>query len=384
MPWKETCAMNERNKLIDAWLSQEFTICELSRYFGLSRKTIYKWLERYDEEGRSGLADRSRAPHTQANRVPESLREQIINLKLRYHQWGPVTLKLFFEREQPQIQWPAASTIGRILKDAGLVKSKRKRRRVPPYTQPLEHATEPNKVWSADFKGQFELGNGKFCYPLTLSDNYSRYLLACKGLYSIEVSGVIPVYKQLFLEYGLPDAIRTDNGYPFATGGLVGLTPLSVWLIKLGITPERIQVGKPQQNGRHERMHRTLKDYSASPPAKNMCAQQRVFNRFRNEYNHIRPHRSHKGKSPAQLHCKSTRAYPKKIPEPHYCDAYLIRKIKCGGQLSLHGRKFHISKQLVGDYVGLEPIDDGVWKIYFCDMPLGIINELAGRVNRPT
>jgi len=386
MPWKETCIMQERNKLIDAWLSREFNISELSRRFGVSRKTIYKWLSRFEQEGRVGLEDVSRAPHTQANQTDFYRCETIIELKHRFPNWGPVTLKDYLEREHPELTWPAASTIGRILKHAGLVKPKPKRKRygVPPHTAPLAHADAANKVWSADFKGQFKLGNGKVCYPLTLTDNYSRYLLACKGLYGIRLSGVQPVYERLFREYGLPDAIRTDNGYPFAQVCLGGLSPLSIWLVKLGIVPERIQAGCPQQNGRHERMHRTLKEAVVSPAAKNLSAQQRAFNRFRQEYNELRPHRSLSGQTPEHCYHASTKLYPDRLVGPEYQDEWEVRKVKYAGQIKLFGQPIYISRQLIGEYVGLKPLGNDQWQLYFYKLPLGIVDERVGRVIRPT
>mmetsp|Transcript_35643 Transcript_35643/g.112413 ORF Transcript_35643/g.112413 Transcript_35643/m.112413 type:complete len:385 (+) Transcript_35643:4040-5194(+) len=384
MSWKETCVMQERNELITAWLSREFTISELSRRFGVSRKTIYKWISRFEQEGRAGLADISRAPHTQAGQTDDALCDIIIKLKYRFPNWGPVTLKDYLVREHPNMLWPAASTFGRILKQAGLVKQKRKRYGVPPFTAPLAHADAPNKVWSADFKGQFKLGNDKTCYPLTLTDNHSRYLLACKGLYGIKMSGVKPVYERLFAEYGLPDAIRTDNGYPFAQVCLGGLSPLSIWLVKLGIVPERIEAGCPQQNGRHERMHRTLKEAVISPAAMNLSAQQRAFNSFQRQYNDIRPHRSLSGQTPSSYYTASSKAYPNKLSEPEYHHEWEVRKVKCAGQIKLFGQPIYVSRQLIGEYVGLAPIGNHQWQLYFYKHPLGIVDEKVGRVIRPT
>jgi transposase InsO family protein len=376
--------MQERNELINAWLSREFNISQLSRRFGVSRKTVYKFIKRFEQEGRAGLADISRAPHVQANQTSIAQCKLIIKFKHRFPTWGPVTLKDYLTREYPASNWPAASTIGRILKQAGLVKRRHKRYGVPPFTAPLAHADAPNKVWSADFKGQFKLGNDKVCYPLTLTDNHSRYLLACKGLYGIRLSGVQPVYERLFREYGLPDAIRTDNGYPFSQVCLGGLSPLAIWLVKLGIVPERIDKGCPQQNGRHERMHRTLKEAVISPAAKNLSAQQRAFNRFQHQYNELRPHRSLLGKTPSSHYSASERHYPSTLPEPEYHSEWEIRKVKCAGQLKLHGQPIYISRQLIGEYVGLRPLENHQWQLYFYKHPLGIVDEKVGRVIRPT
>ena len=381
---KEIGIMQQRHALIDAWLSREFSISHLSRRFGVSRKTIYKWISRYDQYGRNGLDDLSRAPHHQAHQTDDDIVKQIIDLKHRHLDWGPVTLHDYLVREHGDRAWPVASTFGRILKDAGLVRSRGRRHRTPRHSQPLQHATHPNAVWSADFKGQFSMGNGRLCYPLTLSDNHSRYILACQGLYGIKLEGVKPVYERLFQQWGLPDAIRTDNGYPFAQVCLGGLTKLSIWLLRLGILPERIKPGCPDQNGRHERMHRTLKARTASPPAYNLSAQQRAFNRFTTEYNYVRPHRSLGGQSPGHCYTPSIRPYPDKLPEVIYDDAYWVRKVKCGGQIKLNGQPIYISRQLIGEYVGLKPMGYERWQLYFCQLPLGMIDERVGTVTRPS
>ncbi len=311
MPWKETCAMTERHAFIKAWLSREFTKTELCRRFGISRPTGDKWIYRFYEQGSKGLIDRSRAPQHCANRTEEALVKQILALKHRYPTWGPKPLRDKLIRDKPDITWPATSTVGEILKRHGLVKRRRKRHRIPPHSQPLQHAIAPNAVWSADFKGHFAMGNGKRCYPLTITDNYSRFLFTCQGQYGLKLKPVQVCYEQAFRRYGLPDAIRTDNGYPFAQVCLGGLSPLSIWLLKLGVKPERIAPGHPEQNPRHERMHRTLKAATASPPKANLSAQQRAFNRFLEEYNYQRSHQGlGMGRRPADVYTSSTRPFP--------------------------------------------------------------------------
>jgi transposase InsO family protein len=255
---------------------------------------------------------------------------------------------------------------------------------VIPQSQPLAHAREPNDVWSGDFKGQFVMGNGRTCYPLTITDNCSRLLISCQGLYGPRLKPSMEVYERAFREYGLPRRIRTDNGFPFAMVTLGGLSPLSVWLVKLDILPERIDPGCPQQNGRHERMHRTLKAKTASPPKGNLSAQQRAFNHFRREYNEIRTHQAlGKGICPIDKYRPSRRPYADRLPELSYPDGYQVRKVKCGGYIKLHGQAYYLSRQIIGDVVGLEPIGTGLWQLYFGRLKLGVVDERLKSVIRP-
>lgn len=384
MPWKETCAMNERRAFIQCWLSREYNKSELCRRFGISRPTGDKWIHRFEEEGLNGLADRSRAPRVPGNQTPDHLVEQIVRVKYRYPTWGPLPIRDLLRREQPEQPWPAVSTCGEILQRHGLVKQRRRRHRIPPHSQPLKHATASNRVWSADFKGQFVLANGRTCYPLTISDNYSRYLIDCKGLYGIQSKPVQARYTQAFRTYGLPDVIRTDNGYPFAQLSLGGLSPLSIWLLKLGVLPERIDPGCPQQNPRHERMHRTLKEATANPPKGNLSAQQRAFNRFRHEYNEQRTHQGlAAGQRPADVYQASPRSFPETLPEVIYPDHFEVRKVRYRGWIRCHGAELYASRQLVGEYVALERITDDLYQVYFAQLPLGIADRRLGRIIRP-
>jgi len=384
MPWKETCAMNERTAFIDAWLQHGSDISLLCRRFHITRKTGHKWINRFKAEGLPGLADRSRARLTQSHQTPEIVVEQILELKGRQPDWGPVTIDSALYRSDPHFPWPAISTVGEILKRHNLVKSRRKRSKVPPQTQPLAHASEPNDVWSGDYKGQFQLGNGRWCYPLTITDNCSRILITCQGLYGPQLKPTMAAYKRAFQEYGLPRRIRTDNGFPFAMVTLGGLTPLTVWMIRLGVLPERIDLGCPQQNGRHERMHKTLKAATASPPKGNLSAQQRAFNHFLKEFNEVRPHQAlGRGICPMDRHRVSSRSYPATIPEMCYPDSYQIRKVKCGGYIKLNGHAFYLTRQLIGEHVGLEPIGLDLWQLYFGELKLGIVDERLKLVIRP-
>lgn len=385
MTWKETCTVSERCLFVEAWLSRDFEVSELCERFGVSRKTGHKWISRFKAEGMNGLADRTRARHSQAHRTPTAVVERILALKYRFPEWGPVTIQSALYRAESTGSWPAVSTIGSLLAEHGLVKRRRPRQKTPPHSQPLAHATAPNAVWSGDFKGQFRLGDGRWCYPLTLTDNHSRLLLACKGLTSPQLAPSIALYKQVFREYGLPGVIRTDNGWPFAMNTLGGLSPLAIWLLKLGVYPERIDPGCPQQNGRHERMHRTLKAATANPPKGNLAAQQRAFNCFRKEFNEERPHQAlQRGQCPIDVHQPSLRCYPEQLPAMEYPADFEVRKVKYGGYIKLWGEPIYTTRQLTGEYIGLEPLDHGRWQLYFGALKLGVVDERIGRVIRPT
>jgi transposase InsO family protein len=376
--------MHERQTFIQAWLTGEFSKSALCRRFGVSRPTGDKWIRRFCEEGSPGLHDRSRAPHFPANQTPQRLVEAILAAKHRFPHWGPLPIRNWLRREQPQEDWPAPSTLGEILDRHGLVQRRKKRHHMPPHSQPLQHATAPNAVWSADFKGDFAMGNGRRCYPLTISDNYSRYLIECQGQYGIQLKPVQARYEHAFRTFGLPDVIRTDNGFPFAQLSLGGLSPLSIWLLKLGILPERIEPGCPQQNPRHERMHRTLKQATANPPKGNLSAQQRAFNHFRYEYNELRTHQGlPAGHRPVDLYQPSSRPFPARLPEIVYPDDFDVRKVRYRGWVRCHGPDVYVSRQLVGEYVGLQRIDDDRYQLYYAQLSLGVIDRRVGRVIRP-
>lgn len=385
MPWEETCIMSQRELFIEDWLTHRFSISELCQRYSIARKTGYKWINRFREQGMTGLANLSRARHTHSNQTPDWVVKRILDLKIRYPNWGPVKIHSALYRHNHTQHWPAPSTIGEILKRHNLVRPKRKRLTTPPQTQPLAHAIEPNDVWSADFKGQFKMGNDRWCYPLTLTDNCSRMLLVCKGLYNTKLPAVQSAYETAFREYGLPRMIRTDNGWPLACVTLGGLTPLSIWLVRLGIYPERIKAGCPQQNGRHERMHRTLKAEVAKPPKGNLSAQQRALNRFKLQYNEERPHQSlGLGKCPADVYRKSPRPFPNQLPPLEYPSEHEVRKVKCGGYIKLNGQAIYITRRLLGEYVSLEYIDNRCWLLRFGEMRLGIVDEVVRKVIRPT
>jgi transposase InsO family protein len=350
---------------------------ELCYRYGISRKTGYKWEKRYDEEGRAGFFDRSRKPRVNPNATPEKLVRRIIKLRKKLPTYGPITLRSILVGESPEIAWPCPSTIGQILKRAELVK---KRRRRPPRAVWRPARTEPdrpNRVWTADFKGQFRLGNGELCYVLTILDGHSRYLLLCRALHGTGAESARRAFEDAFRQYGMPDVIRTDNGVPFCgPGSALGLSALSVWLLKLGIRLERSRRGKPQDNGAHERMHRTLKQDALQQPKQTFAAQQRELNRFRKIYNEERPHHALNLKRPASLYTKSERAFPADLPEPVYPAHFEQRAVTKIGIFSWKRRQIFVTEALRSQTLGFEPVADGIWSVFFGDVLLGRFNEV--------
>jgi len=377
MPWKETSAMDQRIQLIADWWSGDYTKTELSRIYGISRPTADKWIERYDEGGPEGFKELSRAPHRHPNETAEELRAMIVETKLRHQKWGPKKVLDCLRGEPPQLKWPADSTAGEILKRAGLVQPRRPRRRVVPYSEPFSECGGPNQSWSADFKGDFRLGNGRRCYPLTVSDNFSRYLLLCRALERPSNEEVQPWFEWVFREYGLPEAIRTDNGAPFASLAVGGISQLSKWWIKLGIKPERIRPGKPAQNGRHERMHRTLEEVL---PQGDLDAQQRQYRPFQEEYNWKRSHEALERKTPGRVYCSSPRSYPLKPPEVEYESGITVRHVRHNGEIKWRGEFLYVSEVLAKEPVGLKPMDEDNWELRYSFHVLGVLNERTKKI----
>jgi transposase InsO family protein len=343
--------------------------------YGISRKTGYKWVQRYAATGMDGLAEQSRRPHHSPQAIPFAIRKAILRLRTETRITpGAKKIQVLLARQFPADLIPAQSSIYRILKQAGLTQPAKKRRRIRPFPQPFAPASAPNAVWSADYKGQLRLGNGQWCYPLTVMDHHSRYLLGCQGLKGTGLAGAKTQFIRLFQAYGLPQRIRTDNGVPFATRTAGGLSSLSIWWIKLGICPERICPGKPQQNGRHERMHSTLKKATATPPAKTQTEQQRRFEQFQREYNEQRPHEALAQQTPASCYTASPRPYPNRLPEITYPDYFQVRTVKPSGVIYKHSGQVYISHLLAGEPVGLEEIADGIWDVYFGHLRLGAFN----------
>jgi len=377
--------MEERLRFIEEWNSEDWTMAELCRFYGVTRKTGYKWVERYEVSGWEGLRDQSRAPHQQAQAIEGKMEDLVIATRERHPFWGARKIRAYLEREGGAGRVPAASTIGSILKGEGLTvgKKRRPKGKARPSEQPLAHATEANKVWCADFKGWFRSGDGKRIDPLTITDAYSRYLLRCQAVKAADYAHSKPIFEAAFREYGLPERIRTDNGAPFGSNGESGLTGLSVWWIKLGICPERIQPGRPQQNGRHERMHRTLKQETAQPAARNRRAQQERFEEFRQEYNEQRPHEALKQGTPASFYQPSAREYPRRVGEVEYPDGWQVRRVGPGGQMRWHSESVFVAHALAGEAVGLEPIEEDHWRVWFSFYPLGILDRDQDRILRP-
>ena len=374
MSWHVRKLEAEKKSFIKEWEQGETSFKDLCLLYGISRKTGYKLLHRYEEEGESGLLERSRARHTHPNKTSQEMEASLVLLKQRYPYWGPNKLHAWLERECPDQNFPAASTIGEVLKRHGLVKRRRKRLHVPAYAFPFEGCDAPNKVWSADFKGQFRLGNEDYCYPLTITDNYSRYLLAVDGFARPTYQNVRRSFERVFAEHGLPDAIRTDNGQPFAGCGLGGLTQLSIWFLKLGILPERISPGKPQENGRHERMHRTLKEATAKPSQNNFTDQQSAFDHFRQEYNQERPHEALDNHTPGDIYIPSYRELPALLREIQYPRNMEVRRVRSNGEIKWLGKKYFAAELLYGEPLGFEMIDEGRAIVYFAKLKLGIID----------
>lgn len=380
MPWKKARVMDEKVKLIADWISREYTIVELSEMYRVSRKTIYKWIGRYERQGAEGLAERSSAPLRRPWATPPEVISYILGVKTKHTKWGPRKIVAWLKNAYPEKVWPAASTAQAILMREGWVKTRHRRRHTPSYSQPFIDSKQANDVWCADFKGHFMLGEGRRCYPLTITDSFSRYLICCQGLYNARYLPVRKYFERAFRENGLPLAIRTDNGSPFASVALGGLSSLSVWFIKLGITPERIEPGKPQQNGRHERFHRTLKESAITPPKHTLSAQQRAFDRFKTEYNTQRPHEANGQKPPSSVYQPSSKSYPDKLPEITYPDELTLRYVRTGGCIRWQGGFIYVSKALTGEYVGLKQTGERSWEIYFSSFLIGRLDESLQRI----
>jgi len=383
MSWKKTCETEERFQFIEDWKQKDWNFTELCDRFEVSRKTGYKWLERYQAEGLDGLQERSRAPLWHPNQVVPEVAEALAETRDVHPSWGPVKLKAYLEREAPEIVWPAASTIGVILAERGLVVPRKRRRRgAGSAASGVVAAAGPNAVWSVDFKGWFRCGCGARCDPLTISDAFSRFVLRCQALTGEKTALVHPVFQAAFQEYGLPERMRSDNGPPFAAPGLAGLSELAVWWIKLGIHPERITPGRPSENGRHERMHRVLKQETAQPPAEDLRAQQHQFDRFRQEYNYQRPHEALGLQVPGDLYVPSPRGYPSRLPEIAYPGAYHVRWVGPCGTMRWASGKVFVSKALAGEPVGLEAVAEGRWRLWFSFYELGEFDERQMAIQR--
>ena len=379
VPWKNVSPEMEQIQFIESWEQGRKSFVELCRAFDISRKTGYKRVRRFKAWSWEGLGDQSRAPHNHPNQTEGAVAERIIAARLEHPTWGPKKLVAWLRNREPEAPWPAHSTAGDLLDRAGLVQRRKGRRRSAPWSQPLVTAESPNDLWCIDFKGWFRTGNGVRVDPLTLADAASRYLLVCHGLERPRGPEVRRVMERAFREYGLPWVIRSDNGPPFASTGLGGLSPLGVWWVKLGILPERTQPGHPEQNGRLERLHRTLKAETASPPQATPRKQQRAFSGFRASYNEERPHEALGQTPPAKWYRPSARAYPGKVGSPEYGAEITVRMVKTNGEIKWNGERIYLSESLRGEPVGLAPVDDRYWSIRYGPLHIGLLDSYANR-----
>ncbi|MEP6574392.1 MAG: IS481 family transposase [Gemmatimonadota bacterium] len=374
--------MQERLAFLVDYQRGRYSVTELCQRYGISRKTGYKLLARFATEGPSGLIDQSRAPHSCPHRIAAAIAEQLCAARQQHPSWGAGKLLAYLTPRAPALAWPAPSTAHDLLVRAGLVAPRRRRRpRVPrPPGLGPRATTAPNECWTADFKGQFRTRDGHWCYPLTLADRHTRYLLTCRGLPSTHGPAVRAQFERAFRTYGLPDVIHTDNGAPFASTGLHGLSRLSVWWLRLGIQPQRSRPGRPQDNGAHERMHKTLKAEAIRPPRATPRAQQQAFDGFRRDYNEVRPHAGLAGQTPGSQYRASPRPYPRVLPPLDYPGHYQVRTIAAGGTFRFQGQQRFLSESLAHQYVGLDEIADGIWAIYFTTVRVATLDERECRL----
>ena len=366
--------MDQRVAFIADWLRDEWTMSALAERYGVSRKTGYKWVERYEAAGAEGLAERSRAPTAHGRAMAADVREAVLALRRAHPRWGPKKLRAILSERAPDHEWPAASTMGDLLRRVGLSQPRRRPRYVVPLTQPLAAAQGPNDVWTADFKGWFRTGDGTRCDPLTILDACSRFVFCCRIVAPHE-AGVRPWFERTFRAYGLPEALRTDNGPPFATTGAGQLSALAVWWLKLGIQVDRIDPGHPEQNGRHERFHLTLQEETTTTPAATPRQQQGRFDRLRREFNTVRPHEALGQQPPARVHRVSPRSYPTRLEEPWYDATHQVRRVRDNGEIKWHGDLVFLSAALRHEPVGLAETERGDWLVRFMHVELGRIDR---------
>lgn len=376
MPWKDLNPMDQRVLFVADYMRELYSFSELCARYGVSRKTGYKLIERYRREGADGLEERSRRPLSQPAQLPYAVKQAIIELRgSRRMELGPKKIQVRLRERYPDLPQPSRTTIYNVLKRAGLITPRRLRRRVARSGGVVNSIQTPNALWSADFKGQFLTGDQRWCYPLTVMDHSSRYLLDCRALPGTRGAQTRASFERLFRHYGLPERLRTDNGVPFASTGTAGLSRLSIWWIRLGIVPERIEPGRPQQNGRHERMHRTLKHATVQPPASNAAVQQRRFDAFCQHYNAERPHEALAQRTPASIYTPSSRPYPKRLPELTYPSYVHPHRVSSSGLIYWNAWRIYIGYLLAGEHVGIEPVADGVWNVHFGPVCLGGFDE---------
>jgi putative transposase len=376
-------AVDKRMRFVTGVEASEETVTALCRRFGFSRKTGYKWLERYRSEGIEGLSDRSRAPREHRHAVTAAIAERCLVVRRMHPTWGPVKVRAWLDRHDGEAAWPAASTIGVLFDRAGLTVRRRLRRRGAPSSAPFAACGGANEVWCIDFKGWFLTGDGTHCEPLTLSDAHTRYLLRCQALGRNDTEHVWPVLDAAFREYGLPLRLRSDNGSPFASTGAGGLSRLSVRVIKAGVLPERIEPGKPQQNGRLERLHLTLLRDTATPPARSLKEQLDRLSDFQRVYNEERPHAALDNDTPAEHYALSPRRWHGVLREPEYPPGHQVRRVRHNGAIRWRNGEVYLNQALAGEPVGLAERQDGSWAVRFGPIELGIIDHRGQRLRKP-
>jgi putative transposase len=383
MGWMETCAVDERMRFVIAVGRREESFSAVCRRFGVSRKIGYKWLGRYEELGVQGLTDLSRAPHEHPQAIAAAIAERCLEVRRTHPSWGPVKVRAYLERRAPVTRWPAASTIGALFEREGLTVRRKFRRRSPPSSAPFAHCEGANDVWCIDFKGWFLTGDGTHCEPLTLSDAHSRYLLRCQAMGRTDTAHAWPVLDTAFREFGLPKALRSDNGAPFASRGAGGLSQLSVKVIKAGVLPERIAPGKPQQNGRLERLHLTLLKDTADPPARSLRQQIERFHAFQRLYNEERPHQALGNDTPAAHYLVSPRRFDGVLREPDYGFDHIVRRVRPNGAIRWQNKEIYISAALIGEPVGMAEDENGDCSLVYGPIALGVIARGDDRLRKP-
>jgi putative transposase len=372
--------VNLRMCFVTDWQRDCWTMTELCADYQISRKTGYKWVGRHDALGAAGLQDQSRRPAHSPDATDPALVEALVALRLRHPRWGARKLLVIAARQDRQAAWPSRSTVCDLLKARGLVVPRPRRHRHAHVPSPLAPLTAVNQAWTTDFKGHFRTGDRVYCYPLTLRDGFSRFVLRCEALAGPTYEATRPQFERAFAEYGLPDGIRSDNGGPFASTGLRGLSQLSVWWLRLGIRLERIAPGHPEQNGSHEQFHSVLKAETARPPAATARAQQRRFTRFCAEYNDDRPHEALGDQTPASCYQPSPRALPKRLPPVEYPGHWDIRRVSPIGQVSWAGQTLFLSGALAGEHVAFEEVEEGLWTVHFATLALARYDARRRRI----
>lgn len=385
MPWKDKTMREEKVSFIKDWESGNYTVTDLSNYYEISRQSAYNIIRRYKELGITAFDRQSRAPKTHPNKTKESVEELIINIRKKYKNWGPKKIQIILSREYGMQKIPSGMTINRILNEHGLIKKSKHIRRIKPIN-PIYEARKCNEIWSADFKGKFKMGNKKYCHPLTIADKYSRFIIDIKGYYSENYKQTRATFKKAFQTFGLPKQIHTDNGNPFASAMSVRrYSRLSYWFIELGVDPIFSDPGRPQQNGKHERMHKDLKAACAKPPSYNLIHEQRRLNKFKDEYNEIRPHESLGMATPSSYYKASRIVYPGKAKEYIYAEGIDRRIVTKTGALRWRSKDYvMISNALIGKNIGMEEMGEGIWRIYYRHVFLGYFNENKKERGRST